>query len=134
LHTLKGNLENRAGKARAIVIVDHGSRRDQANAVVAEVAKLVQARAGERAEIRFAHMELCEPSLAQVLDECAARGAREVTVQPLFLAPGRHATRDIPNMVDAARARHPGVVFHLGEVIGADPLLAELLISRCGLS
>jgi sirohydrochlorin ferrochelatase len=134
LETPKGSPGNGAENARAIVIVDHGSRRDLANVVVADLAKLVQARVGERAEIRFAHMELCAPSLAQVLDECAVRGAREVTVQPLFLAPGRHATRDIPNMVDQARARHPGVVFHLGEVIGADPLLVELLISRFGLS
>lgn len=119
---------------KAIVIVDHGSRRAAANAVVVELAALVQARAGRRAIVRFAHMELCEPDLAQAIDECVTAGASEVLVQPLFLAPGRHATRDIPDMVALATARHPGVTFRLGEVLGADPLLAELLSSRCGLS
>jgi sirohydrochlorin ferrochelatase len=117
----------------AIVIVDHGSRRAQANAVVAEIAQLVQLRAGDRARVRWAHMEVCEPSLDQVIDECVAAGARKVIVQPLFLAPGRHATRDIPSMVERARARHPGLVFHLGNVLGADPLLADLVMLRCGL-
>lgn len=119
---------------KAIVIVDHGSRRAAANAVVAEIAALVQVRAGHRAIVRFAHMELCEPNLAQAIDECVKEGASEVLVQPLFLAPGRHATRDIPEMVALAIARHPRVTFRLGEVIGADPLLAELVSVRCGLS
>jgi len=117
----------------AIVIVDHGSRRDAANAVVADVARLVQVRAGERATVRFAHMEISEPALGSVIDECVAAGARRVIVQPLFLAPGKHAARDIPELVADARRRHPGVQLELGRVIGADPLLAEIVWSRCAL-
>jgi sirohydrochlorin ferrochelatase len=116
-----------------IVIVDHGSRRDEANAVVADVARLVQVRAGERATVRFAHMEISEPALGSVIDECVSAGARRVIVQPLFLAPGKHAARDIPELVADARRRHPGVQLELGRVIGADPLLAEIVWSRCDL-
>ena len=117
----------------AIVIVDHGSRLAAANAVVADVARLVQVRAGESATVRFAHMEISEPALGAVIDECVSAGARRVIVQPLFLAPGKHASRDIPELVADARRRHPGVELELGRVIGADPLLAEILWSRCGL-
>lgn len=116
------------------MIVDHGSRHGPANEVVAEIARLVQLRAGDRAVVHFAHMELCSPSLPDAIEECVASGATEVSVLPLFLVPGRHATRDIPELVAEARRRHPGVVFHLGGVIGADPLLAELVFSRSGLS
>jgi sirohydrochlorin ferrochelatase len=125
---------DRTKKNRLIVIVDHGSRSDSANGVVAEVARLVQIRAGDRAEVRFAHLELSEPSLPRVLDECVAAGAAHVTVQPLFLAPGKHASRDLPELVANARRRHPGVEFELGRVIGADPLLAEMIWARCGSS
>jgi sirohydrochlorin ferrochelatase len=121
-------------KSRVIVIVDHGSRSDPANAVVAEVARLVQVRAGAGAAVLFAHLELAEPSLPAVIDECVAAGARSVSVQPFFLAPGKHAGRDIPELVADAQRRHPHVQFELGRVIGADPLLAELIASRCGLS
>lgn len=126
--------ETRAKSDTAIVIVDHGSRRFEANEVVAELARLVQARVEGRAQVYWAHMELCEPSLQGAIDEAVALGAREVIVQPWFLAPGRHAAHDIPGLVAAARARHPGVVFRSGEVLGADPLLAELVVRRCGLS
>jgi sirohydrochlorin ferrochelatase len=121
-------------KSRVIVIVDHGSRSEPANAVVVEVARLVQVRAGTEAAVRYAHLELAGPSLPAVIDECVAAGAHTVSVQPFFLAPGKHAGRDIPELVAAARSRHPHVRFELGRVIGADPLLAELVASRCGLS
>lgn len=117
----------------AIVIVDHGSRNAPANAVVEEVARLVQARAGDQQLVRFAHMELCEPSLPVAIDDCVAAGARRVVVQPLFLAPGRHASHDIPALVADAQRRHPSVAFELGRVIGADPLLVDMLCQRCGL-
>ena len=118
----------------AIVIVDHGSRSEPANAVVEAIAAQVQSRAGSRAVVRFAHMELCEPSLPAAIDDCVAAGARKVVVQPLFLAPGRHAARDIPALVADAQRRHPTIAFELGRVIGADPLLAEMVCMRCGLS
>ncbi|MEY4546554.1 MAG: hypothetical protein RL685_2749 [Pseudomonadota bacterium] len=119
---------------RAIVIVDHGSRLAEANAVVAAIAAEIQARASDRAEVSFAHLEAAEPSLREALDRCVSAGAREVTVQPLFLAPGRHATRDIPEILEAARRAHPEVSFELGAVIGVDPLLVELLLRRVGLA
>jgi sirohydrochlorin ferrochelatase len=121
-------------KSRVIVIVDHGSRSQPANAVVVEVARLVQVRAGAGVAVRFAHLELAEPSLPAVIDECVATGARAISVQPFFLAPGKHAGRDIPELVARAQRRHPHVRFELGRVIGADPLLAELVALRCGLS
>jgi sirohydrochlorin ferrochelatase len=119
---------------RAIVLVDHGSRHPGANAIVAELARAMQTHAGDRAEVCFAHLEAAEPSLEHALDECVRQGAREVLVQPLFLVPGRHASRDIPALVDAARQRHAGVSFRLGQVIGADPLLAQLLFARAELA
>ena len=118
---------------RAIVIVDHGSRKEAANAVVVELARAVQARAGGRLLVAWAHMEGADPSLPEAIDACVSQGALEVTVQPLFLVPGKHATRDIPELLAAARQRHTDVRFELGQVIGADPLLVELIAQRCGL-
>ena len=118
---------------RAIVIVDHGSRKEAANAVVLELARAVQMRAGPGVRVAWAHMEGAEPLLSEAIDACVSQGALEVTVQPLFLVPGKHATRDIPELLAAARERHAQVRFELGQVIGADPLLVELIAQRCGL-
>jgi sirohydrochlorin ferrochelatase len=47
---------------RAILIVDHGSRRREANALLERVVELVAKRAPE-AIVRCAHMDLAEPSM-----------------------------------------------------------------------
>lgn len=118
---------------RALIIVDHGSRRSEANAALRETARLVAERVGASWDVRYAHMELCEPSLEQALEQAVADGAREVVVQPFFLGPGNHASVDIPASVESARARHPSVVFRLTAVLGPDALLAELVLKRADL-
>lgn len=118
----------------ALVVVDHGSRRAAANAVVERLAEGVRARLARESHpprvVRYAHMELCEPELGVAIDACVREGSRRVVVVPFFLAPGRHARNDIPRLVEMARERHPSVEIRLGEVLGADPLLTELVAQR----
>lgn len=113
----------------AILLVDHGSRRAAANAQLEALARLVQERAPD-AFVRVAHMELASPTIAEAFEACA-RDADEVVVVPCFLAPGRHASEDIPRMVAEAAAGH-SVRWRVADVLGAHPLLAELVLVRAG--
>lgn len=114
---------------RAIVLIDHGSRLADANAVVEEVAAALRSRLPGTA-VEVAHLELAAPDLAEAVARCAAHGAREIVVQPFFLAPGRHGSRDIPALAAAAADRHPGVSICVGEPLGAHPLLVEAVLDR----
>jgi sirohydrochlorin ferrochelatase len=116
----------------ALLLVDHGSRRAEANALLEALAELVRARAG--VPVHTAHMELASPSIAEGFGDCVSAGAEEVVVVPCFLAPGRHASEDVPRLVAQAAARHPGARWRVAEVLGAHPLLAELVLVRAGLS
>ena len=49
---------------KAVLLIDHGSRRDAANEMMNCMANLVQAMAGPNVVVRYAHMELAEPSIA----------------------------------------------------------------------
>lgn len=117
------------GPEPAIVLVDHGSRRAEANASLEEVAELVRAAAPGRL-VRCAHMELAPPALADAVADCAREGAREIVVVPYFLAPGSHSTRDIPRLAREAAARHPGVSVRVAEPLGVHPALAEVVLER----
>ncbi len=114
---------------RAILLVDHGSVRAAANALLSEVANLVRARTPE-SHVVVAHMELAEPTIDQAFDACVAAGAREIIVHPYMLAPGRHATADIPRQVQAAAARHPGIRYAVTAPLGLHPLLADVVLAR----
>ena len=114
---------------RAILLVDHGSRRAEANAMLEEVTALLRERAPDRA-VQIAHMELAEPNIGDGIDACAAQGAEEIVVHPFFLGPGRHTTEDIPRLVAEAARRHPRIRVRISEPLGAHPKLVDVILAR----
>lgn len=112
-----------------IIIIDHGSRRQESNLLLEEVARHFQQATGA-AIVEPAHMELAEPTLDQAFDRCVAAGAQKVVVQPYFLGPGRHWEQDIPALAAAAAARHPGIAYRVAAPLGLHPLMLQLIAER----
>jgi sirohydrochlorin ferrochelatase len=79
---------------RGIILIDHGSRRDESNARILEVAAGVAVRCPDSI-VEGAHMELAEPTLASAFDRAVSRGATEIVIHPYFLSPGRHVIERI---------------------------------------
>ncbi len=117
---------------RAFLLVDHGSRVDEANEALVTTAELVRSRVGEGILIGHAHMEIAPPTVGDAVAELVLAGAKEIVVVPYFLAPGRHSRRDIPELVAQAGTAHPHVLFVVAEPLGPHPLLAELVLLRAG--
>ena len=116
-----------------IIIVDHGSRRSESNAMLEEVARLFAQRFAETYGIvEAAHMELAEPSIGTAYGKCVERGATRVVVCPFFLGPGKHWTSDIPRITAEAAAAHPQTEYHVTMPLGIDELILELLAKRVG--
>ena len=114
-----------------IVIVDHGSRRDESNHMLERVAGLFAERFGNRYEVvEPAHMELAEPSIATAYARCVERGAERVVVLPFFLGPGKHWTQDIPRLTADASMRFPNTTYHVAPTLGIDDLILDLLDKR----
>jgi sirohydrochlorin ferrochelatase len=115
--------------SRAIVLVDHGSRRSEANAQLEALAARVREREPGTL-VATAHLEVEPPDIAEALAECARAGALDVVLLPWFLSPGRHTAEDIPRSVARACARHPGLRVRIGEPLGLDPRLVEVAMAR----
>ncbi len=73
---------------RAILLVDHGSRRPEANRVVEALAEALRGRAAEQVAaevqrrapdcvVRTAHLEVAPPSIGEGIDACVQAGAEE---------------------------------------------------------
>ena len=119
---------------RAILLIDHGSRRGEANEMLDCMANLVQAVAGPQVVVRYAHMELAEPDIPTGFRACVEAGATEVVAFPYMLSPGRHATSDIPGLVAEAAQAHPGVEWRVTTAFGVHEKLAELVLERAGVA
>ena len=115
-----------------LVIVDHGSRRAESNAMheelVARFAALDDAAA--YVAVAPAHMELATPTVADAIATVVGAGARRVLVMPYFLFAGNHWERDIPALVDDARHAHPGVEFLVTAPVGLHPLMLDVVRGR----
>jgi hypothetical protein len=114
-----------------IIICDHGSRRAQSNDSLKAVAERFAARFADDCQIiEPAHMELAMPDIATAYATCVIKGATHIVVLPLFLAKGKHWTRDIPSLTNQASANFPETTYQIAEPLGIDDLLLDLLKKR----
>jgi sirohydrochlorin ferrochelatase len=118
---------------KGVLIVDHGSKKDEANDMLICMSNLLQTMAGPEVVVRHAHMELADPDIAAGFAACVRAGASDVIVFPYMLSPGRHSTNDIPRMVAAAAREFPHVTFSVTPAFGVHEKLAELILDRAGI-
>ena len=113
----------------AILMLGHGSRVAGANEALYAVAAMVQAETGA-ALIEVAFLPPHAPGIEQGIDRCVARGAARILLYPYFLYAGAHVLKDLPEWIEQARKRHPGLEMILGEPLGVHPKLAEIVRER----
>ncbi len=116
---------------RAILLIDHGSRRAEANALLEDVADQVRRRAPESI-VEVAHLEIAEPDIDEGINACVKKGATQIVVHPYFLGPGRHTTEDIPAQVERAGKKHPNVRIRISEALGGHAALIDAILDRVG--
>lgn len=115
----------------SLIVVAHGSRRQESNDEVRRLTECIAGRAGERYEIvSCAFLELAQPSIPDGIEGCIGRGARYVTVLPYFLSAGRHVVEDIPREVAVKQEQHPHVEIEIAPYLGAARELADLMLNQ----
>jgi len=121
---------NARRKASTIVLVGHGSRAPEANALVERIgARLAEARPD--ANVHVAYVELAEPHVEQVLMALAATSAR-ILVLPLFLFGAGHVKTDLPLIAARVREQFPNVAITFANPLGVHPALARAIAARVG--
>ncbi len=120
-----------APERTGVILVDHGSRREQSNQLLLEVVDAYRKHSGRRI-VEPAHMELAEPSIATAFRRCVEQGATLVVVFPYLLSPGRHWDEDIPRLAAEAARAHAGVQHLVTGPLGLHPLMLEVIDERIG--
>lgn len=116
-------------ESRGVLVVGHGSRREEANDDVRRVAGKIAARGGYPL-VEAAFLEITNPNISEGFTRLVERGARHITVHPYFLSPGRHTRGDIPVEVREAAAEHPGITYTITEPLTAHDLVIQASIER----
>lgn len=109
-----------------VIVFAHGSRDPLWRQPVEAVARRI-AQADPQARVACAYLELSEPDLPSAAVSLINGGATHLRVLPLFFGMGKHAREDLPLLMQALAAQHPGVRCECLPAAGEDPRLAELL-------
>ena len=120
---------SRADERVAILLFAHGSRVEEANQSVRELAREVE-RQGPYTYVRPAFLELGAPKLATAVHEAAEAGFRRVIVIPYFLTLGLHLRRDLPSLVEAEKQKFPDLEIIVGQPLEGHPLMTSIIFER----
>ena len=114
---------------QGVLVIAHGSRAKETEASLDAVLTMVRAKLPDIA-IESAFMEFSERTLEKGVSALAAKGVTEIKLAPYFLFSGMHIKKDIPEMAAECAANFPGVSVVMGEPLGIDERLADILVDR----
>jgi len=121
---------NETTPRRGLLLVAHGSEREESNREVRNLARsLAPMAAGRFGLVTCGFLRTAQPTFETAIEQCVHKGAREIVIVPYFLAEGTHVNADIPRAVEAKRRQHPGVVFAVARHVGGAAGMGRLILS-----
>ena len=112
-----------------IVLFAHGSRVEEANQGVRDLARQVR-ESGPYAFVREAFLELGEPDLGSALAEACKAQVRRVIIIPYFLTLGIHLRRDLPKLIEMHKNKLPGLEVEVGPPLEGHPEMPSIILGR----
>ena len=114
---------------KGILVIAHGSRAKETEATLDGVLAMVREML-PGAIVEAAFMEFSDRTVERGVAALAAKSVTEIKIVPYFLFMGIHMKEDIPNLVAACAEKYPSVRIAMGEPIGADRRLAQIVADR----
>ena len=111
---------------RGLLLFAHGARDARWAEPFEDVAKRVRERDPALA-VQLAFLEFMTPTLRDAGTALIKAGCTRIDVLPLFLGAGGHVRKDLPELLETLRAKHPGVEWRLQTAIGARPGVIEAM-------
>lgn len=110
----------------ALILFAHGARDPEWALPFHRIREIVTAKKPGIA-VELAFLESMQPVLADAVAKLIVAGHQRIVVAPLFMAQGGHLKHDLPRLIDAMRADHPGAVIELLPAIGdVDAILGAI--------
>ncbi len=113
----------------AVLLIGHGTRRAAGVAEFHQLAEQLQQALPDRTCLS-GFLELTDPSLPEALETLWRQGFRRITALPALLMAAGHVKNDIPAILNAFQAEHPGLEMTFGADLGVHPKLLQVACER----
>jgi sirohydrochlorin ferrochelatase len=115
----------------AVLLIAHGSRRQEANDDLFRLAEILRAKKLYEI-VEIAYLEVADPGIQAGGARCVALGASAVKLLPYFLSAGAHVVEDLERHRHNLAKTFPQVAFELCPPLGLHPLIVEIVLDRLG--
>ncbi|MCX7711190.1 MAG: CbiX/SirB N-terminal domain-containing protein [Clostridia bacterium] len=112
-----------------IIILAHGSKREETEAILNSLVEKVKRKSGNEL-VCPAYLQFSKQNLETGVDRLAIKGAKKIKVVPMFLFDGVHVTEDIPKELVEIRSKYPGIDITMSQHIGDDDKLVDIILNR----
>ena len=112
-----------------VIILGHGSRREEANQEVRELVDMLRKKA-EDIPYKEAFLSFGSPNLEEAVNHLVQEGVKRIVVTPLFLVTGNHIQKDIPRELERLREKYPGVQLIPASHLGPHPEIMGIVKQR----
>lgn len=113
---------------RGVILFSHGSRREASNRAFKKLVDRIDDE--EHPMIRPAFLEFAEPDLKDAVKALKSHDVSKIVIVPVFLFPGNHVEKDLPNLVEELRKEHEKIDFTITDVLASHPKFRELIEER----
>lgn len=107
------------------ILFAHGSRDPHWRVPFEDILKRMQQISAAPTSLAF--LEFMTPTLEQAIDDMVGAGVKQITVVPVFLAVGSHVRKDLPNLLEAARLKHPDLALQASAAVGEQHAIQEAI-------
>ncbi len=112
-------------------MIAHGSRREAANEEFLAMIDRVRDQVSDvYRHVEPAFLDSATPNLEAAATALIEKGATNIDVYPFFLNTGKHADKDIPELVAALNAKHPDCTLAVLDYLGKSEALVELVVGH----
>jgi sirohydrochlorin cobaltochelatase len=116
--------------AQGLILFAHGARDPGWAEPFEALATRVRALA-PATPVRLAFLELMQSDLGAASADLISGGADTIRIVPIFFGQGGHLRRDLPERVDALRAKYRGTTFACAPTAGEDAAVLDAIATFC---
>ena len=122
-------MSNGSHKITAVLLIAHGSRRQEANDDLLRLAEAVRKR-DRFSMVEVAYLEIASPTIPEGARRCIEQGACRILMLPYFLSAGAHVVDDLKRHQRDLSSEFPNVSIELCRALELHPLLIEVVLQR----
>jgi len=116
---------------KGILVIAHGSRAKETEGSLEFILAMVKKKRPSTVT-EYAFMEFSDRTVERGIAALVDKGVKDIKVIPYFLFKGVHLKEDIPEMIAECATNFPGITITMGEHLGVDERLADIIVDRIG--